>query len=170
MERIHSLKFVMSFIIIGCTLICLVCLFLSWNEIRVKVVDPEQFSHPEEGATLTLDSAEYQVEATGNSTFLIAGWCLISGRPTMPIALHVIVKDLESGAYYQLPTTVEDRPDVTAHFSDGVNYDHSGFKVSLKNTNLHAESYEIFVRYSTGDEDYLIPSYATIVRQEAGMD
>ena len=166
MEVLHSPKAVVCLCAIGTALILFLCLFLSWRETRIYRVDVSGLSKMEEGATVTIDSKNYIKDYYGNESINIDGWCIINGRKTAPVAMHVLLRDPKRDEYYEVPTTIVSRSDVTELINDGTNYDNSGFSVSLKNCSLHRRKYEIYIRYESGDDDYLIPTSKQIRRKD----
>lgn len=78
----------------------------------------------------------------------IDGWIVEKGVDSKTLdTIKVVLKDIETGKYYAIPTTRKTRKDVTKLIYDGVMYDDSGFEVktqfeSIVNPDLH--EYEIF--------------------------
>ena len=166
MEVLHSRKAIVCLCAIGTALILLLCLFLSWSETRIYRIDVSELTKLEEGVTVAIDNNTYIKDYYGDESIAINGWCIVNGRKTAPVALHVLLRDAKRDEYYEVPTTIVSRPDVTELINDGTNYDNSGFSVSLKNCSLHRSRYEIFIRYRSGDDDYLIPTSKKIRRKD----
>lgn len=132
------------------------------RKIDVKDI-PELTS--DEGAWLNLDNAYYE-----NQKLIINGWFVIQGRETNPVSMHVLLGESGGGEYYELPTAIVTREDVTAYFNDNINYDNSGFSVAVnfREFDLKSSTYEIFLLYTIGDEEYIIRSNNVITSESEG--
>lgn len=162
MKVLHSKRFVVLFLMIGVVLISGLCCGLSWNEMRIRKTDisDAQIVSPEEGAWVNMDEASVQANAFGKNRLVVAGWAVIKGHTTKPVAIKIVLMNEETGEAYRLPTSIIARPDVTAYFNDGVNYDYSGFSVNTrcKGIDLINKKYSVLVLYELGDSKYLLES------------
>lgn len=79
----------------------------------------------------------------------VKGWAVEKGvKSRSSDTISVVLKNVDTGNYYYIPTMRQMRKDVTRHFYDGIEYDDSGFeaKVSFsKEVNADSSEYEIFV-------------------------
>lgn len=163
---LHSPKIIAYIAAAGTCLIVLLCLFLSRHEMRIEAVDVSGLTIPKDEAAMDVRTASYAKDAYGNNSVSIKGWCVLKGRETAPIAIHVVLKDRSDGTYYQLPTTIVKRENVTKKMDDGVNYDNSGFSAVNNRFPLDGEAYDIYLSYEIGDDRYLIDTQKTVERQD----
>lgn len=163
MEVLHNRKAVVSFLVTALIFIVVLCLFLAWHEMRIKKIDVDKLElqqTPDE-LVLTVKDAYYQGGSFGGENLLVDGWCLIRGRISMPVAIHVLLRDEDTDEYYMLPTNVEVSEEAKAAFADdGVEYDYSGFRANLRcrKLKLDQRTYEVVILYQLGDDVYLAPS------------
>ena len=173
LEKLHTQKFVVCFVLIGVVLVMVLCKFLSWNEMRITKIDVSETNiiSFEDGARVFIDNAYYETDKHDGATITIDGWCVVLGKETNPVAIHVLLKNTSTGIYYELPTSIVNREDVTASFDDSINYDNSGFTVCIPEKFLAVENntYSIFVLYEIDEEVYLIPS-DNILASKEGAD
>lgn len=156
----HTKKFVWRFICIAAIVIILLCIALVIHETAIKEVDMQgkEVLTSDQGVQYYLDHASWEKKIRNEEEVVIDGWCVIPGKTTSPIEIHVLLKDSATQNVYQLPTTTVMRGDVTSHIDDGQNYDNSGFSVHIITNNLQIadHSYEILLLYKIGKEEYVI--------------
>lgn len=160
MQKYHEKKFIIAYLLIVFMGILILCFFLSWHEMRCKNFDISGLTtvSSEEEVLINIDKAKYKyINDYDGNELKIKGWCIIKGKETAPVAMHVLLKNKKSNKYIELPTSLDIRNDITEHFNDGVNYDNSGFSVDLYKK-LQPANYEIVILYELGEEKFLIPS------------
>lgn len=169
MEKLQDRKFIVCFLCSGILFIFLLCKALSWYEMRIIPINVDSYSMigADDGVEYYLDYAYFENNNNKSNSIVIAGWCVILGKQTNPIAIHVLLKD-ESNNYYQLPTSMEQRAEVTKHFDDNVNYDNSGFSVNIDTSffNFNEEQYEIVLLYEQNMQKSLVYSGKIISQPE----
>ena len=79
----------------------------------------------------------------------VKGWVVEKGiKSRSSDTIRVVLKNIDTGDYYYIPTTRQMRKDITRRFYDGTEYDDSGFeaKVSFsKEVNANQSEYEIYI-------------------------
>ena len=70
---------------------------------------------------------EYAIEnlSWSEAGVTISGWCLMPGENIDYAEMYLVLE--ENGVYYQVPTMIEQRDNVTELFNDGYSYGYSGF-------------------------------------------
>jgi len=166
MDKLHTKNFVIGFLTVTLIIIAIVCKFLSWNEMRIDKVDirgiPEISSA--EGAIFNIENAYYEKNGIEGEKLTVSGWCIIQGREAKPVAMHILIKNTNTGECYKMPTVIITREDVTAHFNEGIDYNCSGFSVytNCKKFDFKKSAYEVVMLYEIAEEKYIIPSGSII--------
>lgn len=181
MEKLHTRKFIISFLLIMALVVVMICKFLSWHEIRISEIDISDMQgiKSEDGFMLCLDSNCYSQSEFSDTKLNIRGWTVIKGQPTNAVAIFVLLKDNITGKVYKLPTTVEQRTDVTAYINsqDGIdvndasaiNYDYSGFWANTTCADYFDfvnNSYEMGIMYTLNGAKYVYFSGVNILLEE----
>ncbi len=167
-EKLHSRKVIYGVMGVGIAIIIALCLFMSWNEMRVKEIDISDatlISATGDKALTNLEYGYYLDNGKKGQTVSIRGWIDIIGRMTNSVSYWVILKDMSTGVMYQLPTAIESRPDVTEYINDGLNHDNSGFLCTVSNNGFDFtnKDYQIMIWYKTGEEEYLVDFGCSVV-------
>lgn len=77
---------------------------------------------------------------------IVQGWSFIEGESTQYFDCSVVLKNLSSNDYYKIPTSYQERRDVTEVYgSQDLNYDHSGFFSRALKDKLPTGEYEGFI-------------------------
>ena len=165
-EFIHSKKFLGWFFALMTVLFAVGWVVLVMNENRVSTLNPDdvRISNPADYAYY-LDNVS--VEKKGFIT--VSGWIIKPGERVNKVAIKVVLKDSEDGKFYVAPTDVQVRPDVTAHFNDGNNYDYCGFSMRIPYwEKLDTEAdYELFAQYDLNDNARAIVPFNALLKQKA---
>lgn len=168
MGKLHTKQFIVRFLVVVTIMIVVLCKYLSWNEMRIQNVSIENIPElsSDQGALLNVDNAYYE-----DQKLIVNGWCVIRGRVTNPVSIHVLIRERNIGECYELPTAMVAREDVTACFDENINYDNSGFSVNVncKKFDFENSIYEVMLRYKIGDEEYIIKSNNIIDTKTEGI-
>lgn len=160
MDKLHKETFIERFLIVTFLCIVLICLFLSWNEMRVEKFDisGEKQTGMNENVVFNIEKSDYEVDSYDGDMLTIIGWGVIVGREPNPISIHILLRNEETNEFFKLPTVINSREDVTAHFNDGINYNNSGFSVHMngKALNFDKVRYEIVILYEVGEDSYVV--------------
>ena len=73
--------------------------------------------------------------------------------------IKIVLKSVDTGDYYTLPTARQTRQDITTLFYDGTVYDDSGFVATLllqDKVNPYADEYEIYILLNNGEGKKLL--------------
>ena len=81
-----------------------------------------------------------QVHRTRAQTNLV-GWVFMTNSPSSEVEMFFYVGDSTQKVIPQ----IQNRPDVTAHFNDGTNYDQSGFYLEIPSKILKSAQQDLFV-------------------------
>ena len=158
MEKIHSRRFIVGFLIVAVCVILLLSAFMSWHEMRIKRIDIRDYGFAAPSIVYS-NMDEIKTESVADEHILsLSGWCVIKKFQTCPIEMHVVLHDPKSDEAYVLPTTVVKRHDVTEFFSDAVNYDYSGFKTKLSydSSDFPGGIYNIYLLYKVEEQTVLV--------------
>ena len=107
---------------------------------------------------INMGDCEFEEKGYEPDSIRINGFAIIHGKATELIEINVLLKDEQTGEYWELPTEIVPRPDVTECVNDGVNYDYSGFSVDFSSSKMNFEShdYSVYLLYSANNETYLL--------------
>ena len=91
----HTKKFVWRFICIAAIVIILLCIALVIHETAIKEVDMQgkEVLTSDQGVQYYLDHASWEKKIRNEEEVVIDGWCVIPGKTTSPIEIHVLLKD-----------------------------------------------------------------------------
>lgn len=165
MEDMQTEKFVKRFMIVAVAIMALICLFLSRYEMRLEEIDVDEITVLSDETVTNVDNAYYDCNG---KRLIINGWCIIKGKETNPVTMHVILKESDGNIFWKLPTAIVTRTDVTECVNDGINYDNSGYSVNAdcRELDFSRNQYEILVLYESGDDKFLIPLNRVVERKE----
>lgn len=139
-------------VIVGLILV----MFFAWKvlgviEARVYEVDASIYTENTE-VNYTIESVSWS--ETG---VMISGWCLVPEEDIKYAEMHLLIES--NGVYYQVPTMLIERKNVTDLYDDGYNYDYSGFYSLIDFQNFKIEENQDFNMYmiynSNGREDII---------------
>lgn len=124
---------------------------LFWVNRRVEMVDVSKCARNDTG------SVTYGIEERGDyfNYIYVNGYAYEPGVSIDSAVTKVLVRDTDTGAYYELPTENVRREDITEERNDGCNYDYAGFKSVAYKSEL-PERYTICILYECNNEKILI--------------
>ncbi len=85
------------------------------------------------------------------------------------MAIKIVLKDMDTGEYFLLPTNIVIRKDVTEYFADDNNYDYSGFSLTIpywKELDT-SKDYELFAQYDLNDNERVYVPFHTTIKMKA---
>lgn len=142
-----------------------------WKVQQIVPVDLKTYTPATEvdPYSYNLDLVYYQHDGKPYTKDLIdiEGWVIehgVAAEPA-PSRIRVILKDQETGAAYSLPTAAFARPELTGFFSDGTNYDDSGFKVGIRHgKTIHPDDrdYRIYLLVNFQGKERLIDTKTSL--------
>lgn len=174
MKELNRKKFLTWFFTLGMIGIALLCVFLVLNEKRTTKLDPGFIEElnvvtPSEEMRVHIDSFETWNTWKPGIGVSVNGWVALTSKEAKKVSIYVVLRDTADGAYYQLPTAVIERPDVTAYLNDpsespngtptNYNYSHSGFRVDSgewNSLNSKGNQYDLYILYEINNTAYLI--------------
>ena len=157
MQKFQKSKYIICFLVSFILLDVLLCMFLSWQEMRITKITISQIPRltEEDNVSYCIDENNIQ-----NSNIVLRGWLILRGKNSSNIAIHVLLTDIDTHTSYKLPTAIVGRADVTEAMADGSDYGYSGFTVNLPVDNtifpLEPERYKISFLYQIDDVDYVV--------------
>lgn len=103
----------------------------------------------------TTENIIYNVEENYQvlNTININGWAFISGQSASDSSIQIILESTK--IIYSINVFNIQRPDVTSHFNQKVNYDNAGFKLRIDKKKLKKGNYKIGILMKTNDENSL---------------
>lgn len=109
------------------------------------------------------DKAHLIIESIQDSDFIvISGYVYIDGVKSKTVDGTLVLKRLDNGKCYQVPTRLVERPDITDKISSESNtdYSNSGFvaRVSKKEAAFGTNGYEICYYYNNNNRNCFIES------------
>ena len=150
LSNLQSKPFLIAFAVFLATVFAVGWCVLVWNENRVVGLDAGNISEAVEGEFLHgIEELVWQEDGVSitKDYVRITGWIVKPGEEILTSAIWVVLKDVQKGKYYRLPTELTDRADGTEWMDDGLSYTLSGFHVEVprwKALDTDAD-YEIYV-------------------------
>ena len=124
-----ALRRIIVFIVV-CTIIVVITFsavqFLENSRPETFVLEDASMVLPEEMYSYYFDELEAH-----EGRYHISGWAFVNGQSIEYFNTKLLVYSDESSEMWAFPLKLWNRPDVTAFFSDGTNYDNSGFSTEL---------------------------------------
>ena len=150
--------------------IILLCMWgiLLWNENRIIVLDLNDviISSNTDEYTYQIESIKYkQEDLAAHNKIMVSGWISCPGQEIKIASIRMVLKNISTGQYYLIPTTIVSREDVTEKFDDGYNHSLSGFKINIPHNNkidTGIYDYEIYALCCFNDREQLVPLNTTI--------
>lgn len=94
---------------------------------------------------------------TENDTINMSGWGIISGENSYSGNFSIILLSKNTNIHYKLRAIEVSRKDVTNYFSDGCNYDNSGFEINTSLTSyVESGMYDVMLLLETSTGKYLV--------------
>lgn len=164
-EKIVSLqtrKGICGIFFVGIILLMAIWISLVHNSTAIKKINGEMYpvKNISDGYAVCLDDIRCGNDNNPLTEDLleISGWMIKPGVDTNNVRLRVVLRNEVTGEYLMLPTTLLQRPDVTAYYDDGHKYDVSGFevKISQKDVDLENCKYMVMGLYFLNGEENLI--------------
>lgn len=93
----------------------------------------------------------------------MSGWFAKPNEKTDDVSIKVVFKNMNDGIYYQMPTLMISRPEVSSFVGDGYNHQYSGFSMNVEYSRLDKNAdYKIYLLYSLNGKDYLVDLNRTL--------
>lgn len=109
----------------------------------------------------------YKLESVDEEAALIRGWCIMPGENANMYDNKVIFWKENQKYGYAVPAYMVSRPDITQKFDDGCNYDQSGFVCDYKDRLPLNGKYQIYIQYSSNDQESIADTGVSINVGEA---
>lgn len=152
MEKLQERKVVVSIMLVLFCLFLIAWLILIWNENRIVPVDLNVVADASENNGYRWSLEEINV----SDRLVVKGWAIKRGESSVPIEMRVVLKKRLTGEGLILPTTVTKRAEITKKMDDGINYDWSGFEVSIpvgEIQGIEKEEYDVILLIQIQDDD-----------------
>ena len=112
-----------------------------------------------DGIETSEDAGKYYLE--------IKGWVIErSIESKSSDTIRVVLKDVDTGKYYYIPTRRTSKSSITRQFYDGTTYDDCGFEAKVrlgKELSGNASEYEVFIYVSNGNGTKLVKTDVGVV-------
>lgn len=96
----------------------------------------------------------------------ITGWLIKPEEDMNTVAIKVVFKQKNGKKAYIIPTTMQERKDVSDAMADGKNYDHSGFDVKMYNVSkkldVQGKEYVVCFYVKINGKEYLYDTQKTL--------
>lgn len=167
LKKYQNNKTVIIILIVGFVLFLVIWNVLVYFDTRVIVSDYNglEAETAADGYVITIQELSYESESViEEDKISIRGWIVKQGVEIDNISLHVVFRNTTNNTWYVLPTTIEERPDVTEYFNDGLDYDYCGFYASAPNEEISADEYdfEIYILMVLNEEQYFVDTETTL--------
>lgn len=158
-----SMVLALLFILVWCSFV------LNDTSIREIKINPNSIVGKED-----IDNYLYKIEElawkrddTSFSRDLIKlkGWLVKTGESTENASIKIVFQDTLTGKYYLIPTSMQDRDDVTEEINDSHLYRYSGFSVTASYIEALDEStqdYALYALYQLNNKTVLLPLNTTL--------
>lgn len=175
MEKLHTKKFIIGFLLIMMIVVIIICKFLIWHEKIITKIDISDIKTitADEGFLMNIGECYYTPLESNDKLINILGWCALKGQPTNSLAMHILLMDNNSNEVYMLPTAIQKRTDVTdvlnSNDSNYINYDYSGYQVNTvcdDYFDFSNSTYKVGVLYKINGEEYVYFSGHNITLKE----
>lgn len=140
MKHFQERKIVVRFLICILGIITAIWGILIWNDTRIYQLDISEYTVYQTG----LDGYEMGVESANCSRdevsitkdyITVSGWVINEYESMDRVKIQVVLIDSETGVAYVVPTTVQERADITEYFGTN-NFDWSGFSMNIPYGNV----------------------------------
>ncbi len=170
-ELIHSKRFVAAFFVVMGVIYAVCWMVLVRNENRIYTLKPEDVVLSDaSGYGFNVENVDWEkdeISITEDYVY-ISGWLVKPGEQSDKVAIKIVLKDLNTGEYFVVPTEVTVRSDVTDLYNDGNEYDYCGFSVKIPYWNgLEKTDYEILAQYDLNDNPRAYVPFFTSVKKRA---
>lgn len=93
----------------------------------------------------------------------MSGWFAKADEKVEDVSIKVVFKNMNTGIYYQMPTLMISRPEVSSFVGDGYDHQYSGFLMNVEYSRFDKNAdYEIYLLYSLNGKDYLVDLNRTL--------
>ena len=162
MERFQNKNIIIWFLIVVVCVISVIWGVLVWNDTHISTLDTSKYviyKAGSDGYEMGIDSAtcnKDDVSITKDYIY-IGGWVVNKNVPMERVTISVILEDTETKTAYVVPTTVEERTDVTEYF-EAENLNWSGFNIKIPYGKIDTEknNYRIAVLLRINGSDAVI--------------
>ena len=167
LSALQSRKFLAGFVVFMAAVFAVVWGILVWNENRIITLDPESIQKAADGEfRFGIEELVWQEDGISitKDCVRLSGWILKEGEEIQTSAIWVVLKDMETGTFYRLPTQIIDREDVNDWMDDGLSYFQSGFETAVPRwKDLDTDKdYEVYVLDVLNGTEKLVPLGTTL--------
>ena len=171
-EFIHSRKFLSVLAFFMCVLFIVGWIVLVKNENRIIELKSDlNLPMDESTYVYNLENVTWKKDdiSITKDYVCISGWLIKRGEQVDKAAIKIVLKDVETGKCFLVPTDVVTRPDVTEYFADNNKYDYSGFSVKIPYwVELDTDKdYELFAQYDLNDNTRVYVPFHTTLKMKA---
>ncbi len=162
MERYQNKNIIIRFLIGVTGVISLIWGILVWNDTHISTLDISKYviyQTGSDGYEMYIDSATCHKDdiSITKDYIAIGGWVVNKNVSMERVTISVILEDTEAKIAYAVPTTVQERTDVTEYFK-AENLNWSGFNIKIPYGKIDTEknNYRIAVLLKINGNDAVI--------------
>ncbi len=175
MDRLHSRKALFIYFLLTIVILYAGWSLMVWDDTRIKdfVLASVPAAESEDDHIFRIESIRRGDDGISitKDRIVIDGFIVRKGWPASRAAIHIILKNTETGQCYELPTTVVMRTDVTELLDDGNNYNMSGFHTDIPEGGVidtEKYDYEICALFDVNNIPRIVASGTTVRTWEGG--
>lgn len=146
---------------VGLIFIIIGGLFLKYYEVRNTLLETTKCQYVM-GNEFKYCIDAFSLKNDGN----ITGWLIKPEEDMNTVAIKVVFKQKNGKKAYIIPTTMQERKDVSDAMADGKNYDHSGFDVKMYNVSkkldVQGKEYVLCFYVKINGKEYLYDTQKTL--------
>lgn len=102
----------------------------------------------------------------------ISGWAFYPGESNKIYDIHLVLKDLETGRFYQLPTKMVIRKDINKKDPSRNDHSASGFlsRAKVKQLNEPLSRYRLYIQYYSDHKKILVNTDRSLADTKRGQE
>jgi Orthoreovirus membrane fusion protein p10. len=162
-ELTKKITIISNIVVVILTIVILICCYLSFKADQVTQIPSESVVYLSDSQqySYSIDTVRIQTteQSNGRNCFYINGWFIEEGVPSGHSKFNIVLRSVNTGDYYRIPTKILVRSDVTKNLNDGINYNQSGFMCYIPLEELFHENdynYNIIFEIRDGDSDIFV--------------
>lgn len=172
MKKLQNKNLVLVILTFGMVMMLIVWQGLVWNDTRIIKVDSKIKQKLDEGLKWQsyidlVDCGKDNYPVT-KDWITISGWLIYRGKSIDTASVKVVLKKVGTEDFYILPTTMQERRDVTEWIGDGEKYNWSGFKVKIPHKgkiDVERYDYEIYALYDLNHDGEKLVALNTTLKE-----
>ena len=145
-------------------------ILFSWSDQRLVSMKDKSYDI----VSVNDENSPYLVhvdQIVGGEHLIVEGWCLKKGTEYKSVECRVVFQDITTQEMFIAPTVMTVRSEGTEMANDGLNYDNSGFYLSLPSEFINSDTamYNVFLLLHVNQEPVLIDLEQVITVTKGGV-